>query len=299
MASKLTKPTRFCGTCQHYCWTVGPQRKTTCNNLGSIETTPSCTDYSINPFVLQDFERVLKPLADTLRVMPVTTLSMFFEIIAQEKSLRRRGFYFMEKVAVKYWGTAGEKYLSNYVMAHVYSANDEGVFVVAKSGIRMFVFKESVIKLEPFLKFRKHLKDTGKILDPTISLRTASVKQKLAVTETLDDIIARGMVSESDLDLDLKRKLNPKRINNAIERGDSPTEISMSTKKKSDVDIFKIKTKAEVERDKKKNNKSMSIELSTETKGKNKKKPEVEDIKKQKQRKLLKKVKAITGRKKR
>src|ERR1035437_9850539 len=102
MASKIQKSTRFCGTCQHYSWTLGAQRKTTCNNLGSIDTTPACTDYSINPFVLQDFENVLKPLADVLRVMPITTLSMFYEIIAQEKSLRRKGYYFMEKVAIKY-----------------------------------------------------------------------------------------------------------------------------------------------------------------------------------------------------
>lgn len=237
MALNLSKSKRYCGTCQHYCWTLGPKRKTTCNNLGSIDTTPSCSDYSINPFVLQDFENVLKPLADVLRVMPITTLSLFYEIISQEKALRRKGYYFMEKVAIKYWGTPSERYVSNYVLGHVYSATKEGVFVIAKSGMRMFALKESIIKLEVFLELRRRLKDDGKITDPSLGNRT-SAKQKLAITETLDDIIARGLIDDLDLDLDLKRRLNPKRISNEILK-DEPSELTMSTsslkKKKNNV----------------------------------------------------------------
>lgn len=231
MAHKHPKTTRVCGSCQHYSWTLGPQRKTTCNNLGSIDTTPSCADYEINPFVLQDFEYALKPLAEVLRVMPISTLSMFYDIIAQEKSLRRKGFYFMEKVAIKYWGTPGQQYVSNYVLAHVYSATNEGVFVIAKSGIRMFVLKESVIKLEVFLGLRRELKESGRIVDPTLSSR-ASNKQKLAVTETLDDIIARGCVENFEIDTEIKRKLNPKRISRGIDNGTLGSELEMSTKPK-------------------------------------------------------------------
>jgi hypothetical protein len=266
MSSKV-KNERACGNCQHYCWTLGPVRKTTCNNLGSIETTPACPDYTINPFVLQDFEKVLKPLADTLRVMPLTVLPLFYEVISQEKALRRRGFYFMEKVAIKYWGTPSEKFVSNYIVAHVYSATKEGIFVIAKSGARMYVLNGSIIKLELFLDLRKELKAKGKIIDPTLSSR-ASNKQKLAVTETLDDIIARGMVE--DLDTDLKKKLNPKRINKGIEEdreGRKITELSMSTKKpgKSARDLEKAADKLLAKGSSKKDKKS-ELSLSTNKK---------------------------------
>jgi hypothetical protein len=235
-SSRNQKPTRFCGTCQHYCWTLGPARKTTCNNLGSIDTTPSCTDYSINPFVLQDFEKVLKPLADVLRVMPITTVTMFQEIISQERGLRRKGFYFMEKVAIKYWGTPSEKFVSNYILAHVFSATNEGVFVIAKSGIRMFILRESVIKLEEFLSLRRGLKESGKITDPSFGNRT-STKQKLAITETLDDIIARGLIEDSELDTGIKRRLNPKRISRELgEKHRSEGEFSTKKRPKIELD---------------------------------------------------------------
>jgi hypothetical protein len=231
---------------------VGEPRKSTCNTLGCIETTPACTDYSINPFVLQDFEAALKPLADVLRVMPITTITMFLEVISQEKALRRRGFYFMEKVAVKYWGTPGEKFVSNYIIAHVYSATNDGIFVIAKSGIRMFVLRDSILKLEEFIDIRRDLKEKGKLVDPTLSSR-ASSKQKLAITETLDDIIARGLVNDDDLDKDIKRKLNPKRIGDTIERATEDRRhedrrsgsVRMSTGKGAE----KVKKKGEKELD--------------------------------------------------
>jgi hypothetical protein len=225
----IPKLVKFCGTCRHYCWIVGPNRKTTCNNLGSIDTTPGCLDYAINPFVLKDYISVLKPLSEVLRVMPLTVLPMFYEIIAQEKVLRRRGFYFMEKVAIKYYGSAADKYISNYVVAHVFSSTDEGVLVISKSGIRMFVLKENVIKFALFLEMRRDLKEAGKNVDPTIKMR--SVKQKLALTETLDDILDRGLLDDEDLDKSLKSKFSTSKINRRIT--DPEEGLGIKEKKKT------------------------------------------------------------------
>jgi hypothetical protein len=113
-------------------------------------------------------------------------------------------------------------------LGHVYSATKDGVFVIGKSGTRMFVLRDSVLKMDEFLELRRGLKSEGKLVDPTIKGR-ATVKQRMAVTETLDDIIARGEVEDFDIDVDIKRKLNPKRINDGITNDFNPSAISMST----------------------------------------------------------------------
>jgi hypothetical protein len=236
MGSKHLKCKKYCGTCQHYSWIIPKGKKTTCNNLGSIDTTPACTQYSVNPFILQDFEKVLQPLADTLRAMPLTVLPLFYEIISQERNLRKRGFHFMEKVAVKYFGTASDQYVSNYIIGHVFSATDTGVFIIGKTGVRMFALKESVLKLSDFIQLRRVLKEKNLIVDPMFEGRT-SAKQKLAVVETIDDIIGRGVVD--DLDFEIKSKLSPKRLNSSLQREvEKRTELTLSTlskkKKKGD-----------------------------------------------------------------
>jgi len=232
------KARRFCGVCQHYSWTVCSGKKTTCNNLGSIETTPACSSYAINPFILKDYIKVLKPLADVLRVMPAATLPLFNEIITQERTLRKKGFYFMEKVAIKYFGpSSGTKYLSNYVVANIFTVTDDGAFVISKSGIRMFVLKESIMKFDEFLEFSRNLKKKGHLIDPAIKNR-ATAKQKLATVETLDDILDRGIVEG---DSEIKRKLNPKKLNSIYNTNDAAkhikprnirTELEMSTLRK-------------------------------------------------------------------
>jgi hypothetical protein len=88
--------------------------------------------------------------------------------------------------------------------------------------------------LEEFFGIRRDLKESGMLLDPTLASR-ASNKQKLAITETLDDIIARGLVDEDDLDKDIKRKLNTKRISKGIAGDFHPTETRMSTSIKKNI----------------------------------------------------------------
>jgi len=256
--NNLPKVKKLCGTCQHYSWVVSDNLKTTCNNLGSIETTPACHMYSVNPFVLQDFEKVLKPLSDVLRVLPLTVLPMFYEIIAQEKSLRRHGYYFMEKVAVKYFGSASDRYVSNYIIANVFSATDTGVFVIGKAGIRMFVLKGSIIKLSDFLELRKKLIAQNKLTDPKFKGRT-SAKQKLAVSETLDDIIDRGVVDE--LDYGIKRKLNPKRIGSSDMSLDPSDDTRLKKKQKNHLSELSMTTAKKPE---------VKKPVETKTKGKDK-----------------------------
>jgi len=97
MSVKTSLLKRYCGTCQFYSWSTLEGKKTSCNKLGSIDTTPACGCYSINPFMLQDFEQVLLPLSRALRALPLTALSLFYDVIAGERALRRRGYYLWKK----------------------------------------------------------------------------------------------------------------------------------------------------------------------------------------------------------
>ena len=58
------------------------------------------------------------------------------------------------------------------------------------------------------------MKEKQKLVDPALKGRT-SAKQKMAVVETLDDIIDRGVVV--DLNYELKRKMHPKRLNQDVQ----------------------------------------------------------------------------------
>lgn len=228
--SKVPKFKKFCGSCQHYSWVTADDKTTTCNNLGFLDITPACPVYKLNPFILQDFEKVLMPLSNVLRAMPVTVLPMFYDIIAAEKKLRKLGFYFFEKIVVKYYGTPADKYISNYITARLYSADESGAFIISSTGIRMYVLRDSIIKLEDFLELHEELKNSRKLIDPSITGRT-SKKQKEGTVETFDEIIERG---NADLELDnrIPKKLRLKGVNKPLskEKEGAPvkTQISMS-----------------------------------------------------------------------
>lgn len=212
----MTNIKHYCASCAFFNWVVFPGKKTTCDRSGSLPSTPSCSEYSPNPFVLQDVEKLLLPLANILKRLPVSVIPILYDVISNEKLLRKQGYAFMEKVAVRYRGTENDNYVSNFTIARVFStAPEDSLYVVSEKGYRMLVLRSSVIKYNKFMEIRKEWVSEGNVVDPEIlSEQIPRIKQIHGVPETLDDLVDLDMV---ETDSKLRRLLSSKKFNRDIE----------------------------------------------------------------------------------
>jgi hypothetical protein len=207
---------RYCASCAYFDWVVFPGKKTTCNSSGSLPTTPACEGYSPNPFVLQDIEKLLLPLASILKKLPVSVIPILYDVISNERQLRKFGYIFMEKVAVRYRGAVNDMFISNFTIARVYStAPEDSLYVVSEKGFRMLVTKDSVMKYDKFMEIRKEWLKDGHIVDPTlIDEHRPRIKQIHGVPETLDDLRELDLVKT---DTKLRRLFSNKKLSKDID----------------------------------------------------------------------------------
>jgi hypothetical protein len=181
-----------------------------------MSTTPACEIYAPNPFILQDVEKLLLPLAHVIQKLPVNVLPLLTDVIANEKANRKLGFSFMEKVAYKYAGTAQEKFISDYTIARVYSTCDEdSVYLISGKGFKIIAPASSLIKYDNFEEMRKEMKLAGKVVNPSVP--NPSVKQKYGIPESLDEV-RTGKPDGMEFDRKVKKVLLNSNLAERVEK---------------------------------------------------------------------------------
>lgn len=110
-------------------------------------------------------------LVGLFQTLPTAALRSVASMLYNEKKTRAKGFYFGQKVYVRYRGAANANYLSNFMIARIMSANSEFIRLTSKNGKCNLTFTKTagddiIFDVEEFDVLRKKMVAKGKLVDP-------------------------------------------------------------------------------------------------------------------------------------
>lgn len=219
----MKKTPYTCGDCRFLCSEKAFDK--TCDKLGMIETAKACTSFKPNlqkfSTLIEESENTLELLAQFMRRMPTNHLHILASVITNEKNTRKFGYYFMQRVYVRYRGTAEANYVNNFVPCHIMEASRNGLRLLSADG-QIHIFKEDFKKGElagpnifSQVEFRKHkaaMVKASKLEDPahkrkkinqSYLIEEEAPKTTKSVTYTTNDLVTmtqdveRGYIANS------------------------------------------------------------------------------------------------------
>lgn len=206
--AKVERPT--CGDCIGlHDERIVPKCKGTCSvEKGYISSSKACKHFSPNTNQIKGFiaSDKFESLAQIIQSVPQEALSIIASTLYIEKHTRKIGFKFGQKVYVRYRGGSGSNYLSNFMIAYVFSANEDHVRVVSREGNCSLHFKKSIVTrggviytVEEFDDLRDTMVKKGKYVDPDT---TKLIARKLRAEEehelNMTDESASGQITTID-----------------------------------------------------------------------------------------------------
>lgn len=181
--AKLKSLQPLCGDC------VGlkkerliPDCKETCCNLGKVGTSRTC------PHFISDHDKVkplygkagFEQLIAIFKDLPTESLRNLAGVLYQEHKTRKFGFFFGQKVYVRYRGTSKSDYMSNFMTARVFSVNAEFVRLTSDDGRCLMTYALSSLEeggviytVDDFDKLRSSMIKRGRLVDPNVEKQTA------------------------------------------------------------------------------------------------------------------------------
>ena len=111
-----------------------------CVELGKLPSSKACGSYVPDAFILAGSpERVnrLKMVSSAIRGMSLTEIQSLAALLHAEKSTRKAGWSFYQRVIVRYTGTSSSNYFSNFAVGFVVYADKDVVRIVGQSGKMM------------------------------------------------------------------------------------------------------------------------------------------------------------------
>lgn len=173
-----------CGDCRHY----NCERffDSVCVNLGHLEGSIGCEQFKPNTKKLKDVLKeepsALELLADIVSKVPANSLHVLSSLLYNEKTTRKFGYKFMQKVVVRYKGT-GAAYVNNFIHAYVIEASKNGLRLLSPQGNTEIVLMEftkgelsgpKIYSLREWKILKRHLVSTNKIDDPSLKRKKVS-----------------------------------------------------------------------------------------------------------------------------
>lgn len=180
-----------CGSCQFH--TKDKAFEKPCIELGKLPQARACQSYKPHVQQLlsepQDVRNTLK-IADAVRGMGNSDIQVLIGLLLQEKTTRKLGFYFHQKVYVRYRGTL-RNYFSNFLVGYVLYATKEYIMIVGESGKTVFrLINEkdghSFYTVEQFRVVRQEMSAKKMMVDPQIDIDNANVFAKRGAVSPLD-----------------------------------------------------------------------------------------------------------------
>jgi len=159
-----------CKDCYHYTHVRAGEFTDVCSKLGVLPIARPCKNFLVdfNSFLIH--KKIHQEFADCLDQIPTARLSAFAAFIQQEKTTRRYGFSYGEKVYIKIYP---DEYLSNYVSACVIEGGKKRIFVqgLNQKFTGMFL-PQSVLSGKDFSNRKKFLIERNLIRDPNLAKYT-------------------------------------------------------------------------------------------------------------------------------
>lgn len=156
--------------------------------LGKIPTSRACASHKPDAFTAINSEHKVDALADIAHAVAsfgARDLEVLATLLLREKTTRKQGFRFMQKVFVRFQGNISDNYMNNFVIGYVVDADKEYIRVVSATGkICLSVLNDanstSLYTVEQFADIRRQMKQHSMYNDPkTMSIERSSMFQKM------------------------------------------------------------------------------------------------------------------------
>ena len=148
-----------------------------CSELGRLPSSKSCGSYVPDAFLLagsQEKVNRLKLVSSAIHGMSLTEIQSLAALLHAEKSTRKAGWTFYQRVIVRYSGSSSSNYFSNFAVGFVVYADKDVVRIVGKSGAMMLTAmnikdSDTVYTLERFKPIAAEMTAKKKFVDSTSS----------------------------------------------------------------------------------------------------------------------------------
>lgn len=197
----MKKQSLNCGSCIFLGRERAFERK--CTELGKLPSSKSCATYKPDVFTLCDGRPKVKRLgviANAIHELTPSELQTLGAVLHAERTTRKFGWRFYQRVYIRFTGQAGANYFSNFAVGHVVYADKDYIRIVGDSGKLMVTAvndgsSSTIYTLEQFKVLSAQMTKAKHFNDPRRELE--DTKHTMAVP--LDDIL--------DSDKPLGRKL--------------------------------------------------------------------------------------------
>lgn len=166
----------LCGDCVGLkCEKLIADSKQVCSKLGKTQTSKSCPHFladtkSLRPILKRD---AFDAMVALFQELPKDSLRAVASMLYNEKKTRTAGYFFGQKVYVRYRGAANADYLSNFMIARVMSVNSEFIRLTSQDGKCNLTFVKKtcaaiILSVEEFDELRKKMIARGRLVDPDV-----------------------------------------------------------------------------------------------------------------------------------
>lgn len=161
--------------------------ETPCIAQGRLPTSKACGSYKPNAYLLVGNtlknDRVEK-LADAIHGMTATELQALGALMHAERTTRKYGWRFHQKVYVRIAGSSDRNYLNNFVSGRVLFADKETVRVIGENGKTCLTLINektgtTLYTVERFNEIRAQMLEANKRKDPVKMSQVRPVVQDL------------------------------------------------------------------------------------------------------------------------
>ncbi len=192
-----------CGSCSGL--TRNPVLETRCADLGKLPTSRACGSHNPDVFTLAGGEErvsLLLPLAEIMARMKPNDLQIMASLMLEEKTTRKNGFKFKQKVYIRVQGDAASNYMSNFAVGYVLDATKEHVRVMGESGSLAITFlndrdSNTLYTVERFNEIRRAMVAAKAFDDPKLATFGIPTKAPASAVKSFDDAVEEGMMKKT------------------------------------------------------------------------------------------------------
>lgn len=167
----------LCGDCVGLkCEKLIADNKQVCSKLGKTATSKPCPHFIADTKPLQPILKrdAFDALVGLFQEIPKGALRNVASLLYSEKKTRAAGYFFGQKVYVRYRGAANADYLSNFMIARVMSVNKEFIRLTSQDGKCNLTFmkktcQEIILSVEEFAALRTKMLAKGRLVDPDVT----------------------------------------------------------------------------------------------------------------------------------
>lgn len=148
--------------------------KSVCSKAEKISSSDACPSFAPAVRQLSEFsqKRTFEPMVEMFAELPDDSLRVLASILYNEKRTRKAGYFFGQKVYVRYRGANSSNYLSNFMIAHVMYVSNEHYRLMSMDGKCVLTYgiqcRPNIFTVDQFADLRTKMLKKNKLVDPDV-----------------------------------------------------------------------------------------------------------------------------------